>query len=188
MSAAEKVHDDLRYVRDALQSADRASSPASIYLLWAAIGAVGFPLADFAPRWVPWFWLVASPLGLVTSLWLGHRQSRREGQLDNREAWRHGLHWLGLLLGAGLAVPLVATGRIDGATIGQVILLLVAIVYFLAGVHLDRALLWVSGLLAVGYLALFVITGWGWTVVGVTMAISLTACALLPRRGRGGGV
>ncbi len=132
--AADQVHEDLRYVRRTLESSGRDSAPASIYLLWAAIGAVGFPLIDLAPERVPLFWAIASPMGLVASLWLGRRHARRAGQLARREGWRHGLHWLALLLAAALTVPLALSGRIAGPALGQVILLLVTVVYFLAGI------------------------------------------------------
>jgi hypothetical protein len=180
--SADRMHDDLAFVRRAVETSDRHSTPAAIYLLWAAISAVGFPLLDLAPERTAIYWFVASPLGLVASLWLGRRHAMRVGQVGRREGWRHGLHWLGLVLATGLTVPLIATGRIGGTALGQVILLLVALAYFLAGVHLDRAMLWVSAVLVAGYLALFVLDAWGWTVVGSTLAASLVACALLARR------
>jgi hypothetical protein len=182
-TATDRVRSDLSYVREAVESSDRHPTPASIYLLWAAIGTVGFPILDLAPRYAPWFWLIASPLGLAVSLWLGRRHARRIGQMGRSEGRRHGLHWLGVVLAAALAMPLAVTGRVDGTALGQVILLLVALTYFLAGVHLDRAMLWVSGLLVAGYLALFVVAAWAWTVIGLTLAAGLAACAAAGRRG-----
>jgi hypothetical protein len=181
MPSPEQVHSDLRYVREALESSRSRPTPPSIYLLWALISALGFPLIDLAPGAVGLFWLIAAPSGLVLSLALGRRQGRRLGQVERGEATRHGLHWIGLLLAIGLATPLSLTGRVDGSTFAQLILLLVALAYFLAGVHLDRLLLWVSALLAASFLALFVLAAWGWTVVGLTIATSLGLCALLAR-------
>jgi hypothetical protein len=182
MPAADQIHDDLRYVRNAVEAADREPTPASIYLLWAVIAGAGFALLDFAPRWAPAYWLPASLLGLAASLLIGRRHARRSGQRDRGEGWRHGLHWLALPLAAALAILLAAAGRLGGPALGQVILLLVAVVYFLAGVHLDRRLLWVSGVIVAGYLALFALTAWGWTIVGATLAASLVLCALLAGR------
>jgi hypothetical protein len=182
-TATDRVRSDLSYVRKAVESSDRHPTPASIYLLWAAIGAVGFPILDLAPRYAPWFWLIASPLGLAVSLWLGRRHARRIGQIGRSEGRRHGLHWLGVVLAAALAMLLAVAGRVDGAVLGQVVLLLIALTYFLAGVHLDRAMLWVSGLLVAGYLALFVVAAWAWTVIGLTLAAGLAACAAAGRRG-----
>jgi hypothetical protein len=183
--AADHVRDDLRYVRRALEGARAGGTPASIYLLWAVIGACGLPLVDFAPRWAGPYWLVASPLGLVASLLLGRAHARRVGQLDRGEGLRHGLHWLALPLAAALAVPLAASGRLSYGALGQVILLLIAVVYFLAGVHLDRRLLPVALLLAAGYGLLFVLAAWAWTVVGLTTAAALAACAWVARQPHG---
>jgi hypothetical protein len=181
MPSADHVQDDLRYVRRALEGAGAGGTPASIYLLWAVIGAIGMPLVDFAPRWAPVYWLVASPIGLVASLLLGRAHARRVGQLDRGEGLRHGLHWLALVLGSALAVPLATSGGISYPVLGQVILLLITLVYFLAGVHLDRRLLPVALLLAAGYGALFVLAAWAWTIIGLTTAAALAVCAWLAR-------
>jgi hypothetical protein len=183
MNASHQVRDDLDYVRRALETARSRRSPASIYALWGAIAAIGFPLVDLAPRWVGWFWAVAAPAGFVASFLLGRRHAIRVGHRDGGDMWRHGLHWLGVVVATALVVPLVATGRISPATFGQLMLLLVAFAYFLAGIHLDRRLAWVSALLLAGYAATFVLGPWVWTITGVATATAFFALALSSQTG-----
>jgi hypothetical protein len=89
-----------------------------------------------------------------------------------------------MLLAPGLAAPLAVFGRVEAEVFGQLMVLLLALVYYLAGIHLDRRLLPVAGLLVVGYLSLFVIADWAWTVLGVTTAAALAVCAWLAREPR----
>lgn len=185
--SSEQVHEDLHYVRAAVEASSQSPTPPSIYLLWALIGGIGLPMIDWAPQRVAVFWLVAAPAGFAISLLLGRRRALQSGQ-QSRGTAKHALHWGSLLLAPVLAMALPATGRIEGLAAAQVVLLLIATVYYLAGVHLDRALLWVSGWVALGYLSLFVLDSWGWTVVGLTLALALATCAWLSWRrlsGRG---
>jgi hypothetical protein len=146
---------------------------------------VGFPLLDLAPRIAPWFWLTAPAVGLLASLWLGQRHATAVGQLTRHEGLRHGLHWLGLILASALASLLLLDGRVGAAALGQVMLLLVALTYYLSGVHLDRAMFWVAGFAAVGFLAPFVMTAWVWTTIGAALFAGMATLALVSWR-RGG--
>jgi hypothetical protein len=53
MDALEQLKGDLRFVRAAVDRADRHVPPTAIYFLWAVVGFCGFALVDFADRWVP---------------------------------------------------------------------------------------------------------------------------------------
>jgi hypothetical protein len=84
-----------------------------------------------------------------------------------------------------LAVPLGVTGAIPWPVLSRVFLLIVALAYFLAGVHLERPLKWVGLLMMAGYVGLFFIPAYGWTLVGILVSLSLIVSGLLERR-RGG--
>ena len=53
MNALEQLKGDLRFVRAAVDRADRHVPSTAIYFLWAVVGFCGFALVDFAGRWVP---------------------------------------------------------------------------------------------------------------------------------------
>jgi hypothetical protein len=185
MAGTTNVRDDLGYVRDVVARSDRGAFPAAIAYLWAAIGLVGFALIDFAPENVPVFWTVASPLGFVLSAWLGWRHARAAGQESAREGRAHMLHWGALVVAIFLLYPLIAQNALQGKAIAQVILLFVALAYFLAGVHLAPALKWAAAAMAAGYVATIVLDGFAWTALGVLFALGLIASALAAGKGRG---
>ena len=177
------LREDLDYVREVVERADTAREPRAIWYLWALISGVGFALIDFVPERVGAYWAVAGPVGFLLSAWLGARHARSRGQVSEREGWKYLLHWGGLLLAILLLVPLGATGVLSMETLPRVILLLVAFTYYLAGVHLSRPGLWVAGLLAVGYVSLFFLDRYAWTLIGGLIAVALIVTAHTTRVG-----
>lgn len=182
MERSARASEDLEYVRRVVSRSEASGAPRAIWYLWAAIGAVGFSLMDFAPERVPLYWAVAAPAGFALSVWLGWRHGRTLGQVSWREGRAHVLHWAALLVGVFLLVPLAAGGALPGATLPQAILLIVAVGYFLAGVHLYRPLLWIGLLMAAGYLALFFVGRYAWTGIGLAVGLGLVVTAQLPAR------
>lgn len=184
--ATGQLEDDLAFVRRIAEQSDRRRSPAAIYLIWAAISLIGFPMIDHAPQHASLFWAIASPAGAIASFVVGARGARAAGQVSREQGRRHALHWLGMLAAAALASGLVFTGRIDMEAFGPLMLLLIAFGYFLGGVHLDPPLLWIGVLIAVLYVVvLFFVTRGVWTIVGVALAAALSAAAVASWRSRG---
>jgi len=72
-------------------------------------------------------------------------------------------------------LPLLVTGRIAPESFPQIVLLLIVMSYFYAGVHLDRALIWVAIALSIGFLVVVFVAGPVWTAVGALIAASLGA-------------
>lgn len=179
MPGIKQLETDLGYVREVVGKSERPSSPAAIYLLWAAIILVGFSLVDFAPRYVGLFWIIAGPAGTVASALLGWRHSLKSGQVRRELGTRHALHWSGMMAVIFLAVLLGITESAPWSVVHKVILLMVGLGYYLAGVHLDRPLMWIGALIVVGYVALFLVPAYGWTIVGVVVAAAMTATAFV---------
>lgn len=186
MDTHEELHSDLSYVRRAIERSGTTRSSRAIYLLWAAAIVVGFPLTDFAPQWVGWYWVVVGPLGLVASLWLGWRAGVRQGQRDRARGYRHALHWTGMMVCIFLTVPLALAGVLPWEALSKIILLILALGYFLAGVHLERPLLWVGLLMLVGYGLLFVLDTYAWTILGAILGGAMILTAFLVGRNDGG--
>ena len=176
---SEQLQSDLGFVRGAVQQTDLDHrSPRAITLLWAAIVLVGVPMNDFAPQSVPWYWMVAGPAGFVISTLLGWQASRRAGQVRRRDGLRYVLHWGGLLVAIALAVLLIPANLVSGNGISPIILLLLALAYFLGGIHLERPMLWVGLLLAASYVFVLYVSTYAWTIVGVAGALALAATSL----------
>ena len=182
MSVSNNLESEIGYVRELVDKSERSPSPAAIYWMWALIGLVGFSLVDFAPNYVGIYWMIAGPVGGVASALMGWRYSVRRGQVRRDLGVRHSLHWFGMMAAIFMAVPLGVTGAVAWEELYKVFLLLLAVGYFTAGVHLDRPLVWVGLLMAAGYVALYFIPAYGWTVVGILVAIGLAATAIIGGR------
>lgn len=177
MSDARQHGESLDYVRDVVEGAGERPAPRSIWYLWAGVALVGFPLADVKPEWMAPFWAVAGPVGFLLSMWLGGRGARSAGVESRRDTRRHALHWGGLLLAILMLVPLAATGGLAQAAFGQAILVILALGYFMAGVHFARAYLWIALLVAAGYGLTFTLDAWAWTMAGALVALGMVATA-----------
>ena len=178
MTGTEQLREDMAYVRAAANRSGPVHVPA-IYILWAAISLCGFRLADVVTdySWLGIYWSVAAPAGFGVSMWLGRRAGRQAGQADRREGGRWGLHWLGFMAAGVLGSALVSAGQLTNAGFASLWVLLLALAYFHAGVHLDRRMLPIGAAAGVCYLVTLFVPGYGWTAAGVVVAAVLTAQA-----------
>ena len=183
MTTTGNIREDIAYVRAAAERAGAATVP-SIYVLWAVISLCGFALADFVPdtRGVGLFWMAAGPAGFALSAWLGYRAGRHAGQGSRRIGVRWGLHWLAFMAAGALAAALVAAGHLPWSAFGSLVVLLLALSYFHAGLYLDRRMLAVGGVLGACYLVTLFVPGYQWTLAGVLVAGALVWQAILGAR------
>ncbi|MCK5133548.1 MAG: hypothetical protein KAR40_15515 [Candidatus Sabulitectum sp.] len=173
-----KIESDIGYVKDLVAKSDNPISPASIYILWAVILMVGYSLIDFAPRWVGFFWMVAGPVGGIFSGFLGYRAGANKGQMDREVGIKHALHWSGMLVVIVLALLLGIKGLVHGVVLSQIILLMVALGWWTAGVHFDRNFLWLGGIMGLGFLGTLFLDRYAWTAMGILLGITLTVIAI----------
>ena len=180
MTDTEQLREDIAYVRAAAERSDTVHDPA-YYLLWAAIVLCGFILPDFAAArpWIGVYWFVAGSVGCGVSTWLGVRAGRRSGQADRRKGVRTLLHWLSFMAAGWLGGLLVATEQLTSDGYGSLWVLLMALTYCQAGVHLDRRLVPIGLCVGVGYLITFFVPGYRWSMTGALIAAALVAQAAL---------
>lgn len=180
--------DDLKFVANAIRRRDAKQGTPAIFFLWAALFLVGWALPDFAPSWTGPFWLVAGIGGGALSWWLGARDAVNKGDCDVELGRRYGFHWL--ICGAaffGVFLPFVLGG--DALTpyaadmLGRQFLLVCALAYGLAALHLERGLAIPAAVMGIGYLGLNV---WSppylWTTMGAVVSIALVIAGLQARR------
>ena len=187
MTDVGKLREDLAYVRDAAHRSDTDTVPCrSIYFLWAVIGLCGFTLRDFIsdPLWINVYWFTAAPIGMALSYWLGKRESIQLGQADRRAGIRSMFHWVAFMVAGMLGMLLVGSGHLSGPGVGSLWVLLLALSYFLAGLHVDRRLIPVGILIGVGYVVTLYVPDYGWTALGILFAGALTVQATLGMRGQ----
>lgn len=178
----EQLESDLSYVRDAVRRSDNSKSPPSIYYFWAAVSLIGFAIVDYSPQHAGLFWMVAGPGGWIVSALLARAWCRKTGEMNRRMGLRYGLHWAGLLGAIFLLMFGASQGAWDMEAGGHLILLILSLTYFFAGLHMDRALLWVSLITLAGFIGLFFLTGPVWTITGIAVAIGLAMTPWLESR------
>ena len=152
--------------------------------LWAVISLIGFPLHEFRPDLAKVFWPVAGVLGGIASFLLGWRWGRTAGQGSMRIGRYHILHWSGMLIAIALIALLHGQGLMSREALPRIILVILALGWYTAGIYLVRGYLWIGVALGAAYLGLLYVPKFGWTGVGVVMAASLAWAAL--RGGRRG--
>ena len=178
-----RMQDDLGFIRSTVDSSSR-HSVVSLYFLWAALGLMGFILMDLSPARVGQYWMIAGPSGFVLSSYLGWRDQRRSGVMNLADGLRYMQHWGSMMIAIFLVVLLAIRGVIPGDGIGPVILVILALSHFHAGVHLDPPLRWVGLLMVAGFFIVLSIESYEWTIVGVSIAAAMTVAGILESRRR----
>ena len=183
MTTQDQLKDDLDFIASTVRRNDRSGGLPALYAFWAVAIAVGFALVDFAPRVVGWYWLVAGIGGGIGSMGYATHEMRRRGIGKSPQGRRWGLHFMIGGLGWFLAALPMLTGAITPKAGASGFLLVTGLVYALAGVHLDRPMLW-SGLLALAGFAIMqlVPVPYVWTTTGILMALCLGTAAILTAR------
>lgn len=183
MTAIDRVKDDLDYVANAVRREDRDDGVPLLYFMWAALIAVGWALPDFAPTWAGPYWVIVGPAGGIASWWIGSRTAEKVGINDAALGRRHMFHWLLAALAFFLVFLPALFGRASSASTAVNVLLVAGLAYSLAGIHLERPLLWSGLLVFVGYVALTLFDlPYMWTTTGLIVAASLILAGLNQRR------
>lgn len=180
MTGNEQLQDDIAYVRNVTERSE-AVHVSALYLMWAPILLCGYMLPDMVddPRWTGWYWLAATPVGFVLSVWLCRRAYDRAGQADRQRGLAAFRHWLAFVAAGLLGNLLVMTGHLSSAGGGSLWLLLLALTYFQAGVHYDRRLLRLGLLLGPRYLITLYMPVYASTTAGVAAFGALVTHAFL---------
>ena len=178
------LKEDIAYVRAAAGRSDSVHIPA-IYLLWAVLCLCGFTLVDFlGPEsgLIGVYGGLAGPTGMGLSWWLAGKAKSRVGQADRQAGRRWLFHFLGFMTAGLLGFGLVAADHMTWSGLSSLWILLLALTYFLAGLHLESRLLPIGVLLGAGYLITLFLPDYGFTTAGVCVAAALVAQAFLGSR------
>ena len=170
----DKIESDIGYVKDLVAKSDNSTPLVSFYIIWAVILMVGFSLIDFAPQWVGLFWMIAGLAGGILSAFLAHKAEANKGQINREVGIKHALHWSGM----AVIVLLVILLGLHEVVNSKVILLVVALGWWTAGVHFDRIFLWLGGIMMLGFLGTMFMDRYAWTTMGVLLGIVLIVTAI----------
>lgn len=180
MANLNELHEDLNFVVGAVNRGQSRSVPA-ILALWAVLVPIGFALVDFAPRWTGLYWFVAGLGGGIASGLMGRAAAMRQGVRDAERGRRYGMHWLVMFAAYLLFAGSVATGHMDPVSTVPIWLLLSAIAYTMAGIHLEQNSTYLpSGIIMfLGYAALvWLPLPYLWTTTGLIVSASLAVASV----------
>ncbi|OGT31615.1 MAG: hypothetical protein A3E87_05890 [Gammaproteobacteria bacterium RIFCSPHIGHO2_12_FULL_35_23] len=122
-----------------------------ISLILLIFSTLGVFIAVFAPSFAWHYWLLIVPIFAILCIWLSWHVARKHN-LSSNVIWHEVIHWLALLVAVYLVSVIVNAGIINYLAGALFILILLALVIFLAGVHFDPMFMLIGillGLLAV---------------------------------------
>src|SRR5271156_671587 len=179
-----------------------ASAPPDRFVAWAArvevsmlrrlliVGAMcvlimfGLFLANYSIQRADWYWSAMFPVfGLFC---LGHQLIAGD---TGRPLWtvilKQALHWLGPIVAVRIIFLQLARGQMDADAVALMILLILAVTCFLAGIHFDRSFVWVSVFLVLVGLLGTEIESYLWLIVVIfllAVALVVFSAALIRHR------
>ncbi|MBI2426213.1 MAG: hypothetical protein HYV27_25540 [Candidatus Hydrogenedentes bacterium] len=175
---------DLAYVRNAVHRHTLSRDDLAIALLWAIVNLIGLSLYDWSTRAGGLFWLTALPVfGAGTWFWAA-RRGLTQGEANRDLGQRHALHWTAIPIFLILA-NFVHLRGFDPVLAGQIVLLIIGLVYYLGGVHFWRGYCFGGIALASGVIWLSLLDQWAWTLTGVLTFLGLAVPALWSSRKMG---
>jgi hypothetical protein len=177
------------------------SPPRDKFIIWAAkievsllrqsliVGILGMSimlglfLANYSINWADWYWSAMFPLfGLVC---LGHQlvAGDTSAMTASQILLKQALHWLSPIVAVRIMFLQLAKGQMDADAVALMILLVLSMTCFLAGLHLDRSFIWLSIFLALVALLGTEIEAYLWliVVVGFLAAALIVFSAVLIR-------
>lgn len=184
MTDPTQIQEDLRFVRQVISRRSQRRSPAAVLWSVAVYVLIGYSLLDISPTWANWFFGIGGVAMWGIMALLSRREVVKEGERDRKALLRLKLHW-----GGGIALAVVAcialatvVPSLRGPVFGQMLVVMIGLVYFLGGVHFDRQFLWLGPVLITGGVCVGFVPHYGWTALGVVIALGLVVPTFFKRR------
>jgi hypothetical protein len=144
------------------------------------LSIIGIGITDFSPSESRRYWLAMVPVFAAACLILEWSRARGRGQKWTTIVRTQLLLWLGLLLAVFLVYLLLHTGRLDNENTGLIILLLLALTTFFAGIHLGWRLFIVGIFLGLALIGATYLEEFVW--IFLIIALVVVAIFLLLKR------
>jgi hypothetical protein len=179
----QQIGQDLHFVRSAVLRRQKADlGPPLIFYLWAAYTIIGYTLIDFRPDYANRFFGIGGIVGGILSWIIGKRYSMRTGQRDKALAVRAMLHMFGgIMLSVAFIVAMAEQAESFRPFTGQVMVGMIGLIYFLWGVHFHRYFSLLGVIVIAGAVAVGRVPHFGWTALGIAIALGLILPTLVSR-------
>lgn len=157
--------------RGALHAVKRYLGPnAMVMILLVLLSVVGIGITDFAPQFSHWYWLAMVPATGIACLVMEWSRARQNGLDAATIVKKEVSMWLSVLVAVNLVYFLLHAGRLDSENTGLVILLILALATFLAGLHLGWRLCLLGAFLAGALVLATYLEEFLWIVLLVVLA------------------
>lgn len=128
-----------------------------VLMVLVLLSVIGMGITDFSPDSSHWYWFAMVPIFGVACVVIEWSRSREKGYKRLAYIRTQLFHWIGLLVAVQLVYVLLHSGRLNSENAGLVLILLLSLTTYLAGIHL----------------------GWHFCLLGVLLAIALAMAAYL---------
>jgi hypothetical protein len=186
MTSPQQLQQDLQFVRAAVNRRDRSNrGPVAINYIWATYVLAGYTLIDHNIIAADWFFLIGGIAGGILSSIAARLDAQKQGEQD-RELGRRGLlHFAGGIILAilGTFALAIVIPDLRGTRGSQVLVVMIGVIYFLAGVHFERYFLWLGPVLVAGGVLVGFIHHDAWTLLGAVIAVGLIIPTLFTPKG-----
>ncbi|MGA9538396.1 MAG: hypothetical protein WBR24_21040 [Desulfobacterales bacterium] len=141
-----------------------------IMILLVLLAIVGIGITDFSPQLSHWYWLAMVAITGIACIVMEWSSARKKGLSATTIVKKEVFIWLGVLVAVNLVYFLFHSGRLDSENTGLVILLILALATFLAGLRLDWRLCLLGGLLGGALILAAYLEEFLWIVLMVVLA------------------
>ena len=141
-----------------------------IMILLVLLNIVGIGFTDFSPLLSHWYWLVMVIVTGIACLVMEWSRARKKGFSAATIVKKEVFIWLSVLVAVNLVYFLFQSGRLDSENTGLVILLILALATFLAGLRLDWRLCFLGILLGGALILATYLEEFLWIVLLVVLA------------------
>jgi hypothetical protein len=142
-----------------------------VIIVLITLSVIGIGITDFSPADSYKYWVAMVPLFCGACLILEWSRARGKGTKWTTMLRTQLLHWIGLLVAVRLVFEMLHKGRLDNENTGLVILLLLALSTFIAGIHLGWRLCLVGGFLGAALVAATYLEEYVWILLIIGLAV-----------------
>ena len=141
-----------------------------IMILLVLLAIVGIGITDFSPQLSHWYWLAMVVVIGIACVVMEWSRARKKGLSATTIVKKEVFIWLSVLVAVNLVYFLFHSGRLDSENTGLVILLILALATFLAGMRQDWRLCLLGVLLGGALILATYLEEFLWIVLMVVLA------------------
>lgn len=136
-----EVLDDVRLIKEMVLRVQEEilGGGAKYLIMWGLLSLIGFSLAPLMKEWTGLFWMIAGPVGIIASIFMGRAESQKFGEVGSWIGKRLTLFWISLVLAGIILTTLVAKEEGEFAiSIGLLWTQLVGVGWITTGILLNH--------------------------------------------------